>query len=670
LAQGFAVRVVLGAESATYQPHTMHFLILALTVTGLKVSVSPVQKVVELLDGLKAKVAGDLSAEEKMMTEYSTWCDEESNEKEDAITSGKRTINDLAASIQSADARISELSTEVEDLAGRISTAEKELASATSIREDENAAFMSTEGELTGTVDTLSRAAVVLGRGQTFLQSDKSKDEFAKLTAGLQAIVQASWVNTAQKSVVQSLLQSQSGDGDEDLDLQPQASVAAFTSQGGGILDTLKDMKEKAESSLSSARKTEMEQQHAYAMLKQSLETELATMKKRMSEASTEKSETEEAKNAAAEKKAATEKTVAADTKYLEELKQSCAAKASEWEERQKTAAEEMATIEKAKAILTEGVKAFLQVGVKTHTKHEDARRQQAVDVLRKLARSSHVYALSQLAAAATSDTFGKVKGLIEAMIDRLTKEAAQEADAKAFCDTENSKSKAKQADLMAKLDKHAVRIEKATAGIDELKVKTKQLQEEIAKMDATQAEATALRNEEHEAYLKASSDYKESATAVANAMQVLQDYYASGSFVQTSQAPEFGGAKTDVAGTIVEMLEVAESDFSRLLAESEAEETAAKAAFDKLVQDNAVARAASTTEVKGNEDEVKQLQTALLNYKDDHATTGKELDSVLKYLDELKPQCETKVMSYAERKAKREQEIEGLKEALNILEG
>ena len=41
VALGFAVRVVLGAESATYQPHTMHFLILALTVTGLKVSVSP-----------------------------------------------------------------------------------------------------------------------------------------------------------------------------------------------------------------------------------------------------------------------------------------------------------------------------------------------------------------------------------------------------------------------------------------------------------------------------------------------------------------------------------------------------------------------------------------------------------------------------------------------------
>ena len=41
---------------------------------------------------------------------------------------------------------------EVEELAGRISTSEKDLAAATGIRENENAAFMKTEAELTGTV--------------------------------------------------------------------------------------------------------------------------------------------------------------------------------------------------------------------------------------------------------------------------------------------------------------------------------------------------------------------------------------------------------------------------------------------------------------------------------------------------------------------------------------
>merc|ERR1719263_316111 len=99
-------------------------------------------------------------------------------------------------------------------------------------------------------------------------------------------------------------------------------------------------------------------------------------------------------------------------------------------------------------------------------------------------------------------------------------------------------------------------------------------------------------------------------------------------------------------------MLEVAESDFTELLAEADAEERSAASAYAKLTQ---VAKAAATTDAKGKEGEVKQLETSLLNYKEDADTTNKELDAVLAYLDKLKPQCESKVMSYAERKAKRE---------------
>ena len=142
-------------------------------------------------------------------------------------------------------------------------------------------------------------------------------------------------------------------------------------------------------------------------------------------------------------------------------------------------------------------------------------------------------------------------------MITRLEEEAAEEADAKAFCDKETSESKAKQAELTAKSDKSQVRIEKATATIAELKQKIKTTQEQMAEMDAAQAEATSLRTKEHEEYLKASKDYKDSAEAVANAIAVLQDYYSSGSFVQAKQAPELGGAKTDIASTIMSMLEV-----------------------------------------------------------------------------------------------------------------
>merc|ERR1719174_504834 len=408
-----------------------------------------------------------------MMNEYTKWCDEEENDKEDAITSNKRTIGDLNAVIADSNARIAELSTEVEELAGKISAAEADLNEATGIRDKEHGDFSGTEKELTETIDTLGRATAVLSRGQfSFLQRGGAKD-LSKLTASLEKIIEASWVNSRQKKVVQSLIQSSAEEDDEDLSLQPQATAAAFTSQGGGILDSLKDMSEKAESTLSDARAEEMKAEHAYAMLKQSLEMELKTMNKRMAAATAEKAGTEKAMQDASEQLSATQKTLDSDTSYLEELRMSCSNKAAEWAQRQKDAAEELGAIAKAKEVLSEGVKVFLQVSAKTLVRDnvDSVKRNQVVAVIQKIAKKSHAYSFSQLVTAARSDTFGKVKGLIESMIDRLEKEAAEEADAKAFCDKEIGESRAKQADLSAKLDMHGVRIEKATASIAELKV-------------------------------------------------------------------------------------------------------------------------------------------------------------------------------------------------------
>merc|ERR1719337_605586 len=173
-----------------------------------------------------------------------------------------------------------------------------------------------------------------------------------KLTMGLGKIIEANWVNQKDKAAVQALLQSRSGDADEDLSLQPQAKVSGYQSQGSGILDTISDMKDKAESTLSDARKAEMEAAHEYEMLKQSLETQISTMKKRMSEATTQKSGLEDAKASAEEELASTKKTLADDEKYLEDLKQSCSMKAQEWATRQKDAAGELAAIAKAKEVL------------------------------------------------------------------------------------------------------------------------------------------------------------------------------------------------------------------------------------------------------------------------------------------------------------------------------
>merc|ERR1719248_313755 len=102
-------------------------VLLATLCVSAAVRVSPVQKVIELLDECKAKVASDLAAEAEAMEEYSTFCDDELKEKGYAIQTAEREILDLSATIESSKATIMEKEDEVSSLGTVIAGKEKEL---------------------------------------------------------------------------------------------------------------------------------------------------------------------------------------------------------------------------------------------------------------------------------------------------------------------------------------------------------------------------------------------------------------------------------------------------------------------------------------------------------------------------------------------------------------
>jgi len=284
-------------------------------------------------------------------------------------------------------------------------------------------------------------------------------------------------------------------------------------------------------------------------------------------------------------------------------------------------------------------------------------------------------FAMMELASAAGSDPFAKVKGLVSDMIAKLMDEAAQEADHKAFCDTELTKSRKAKDEKSRSMDQYRTRIDEAATTQAELKNHVSELQGEVAEIDQSQSAATQLRAEEHSTFLQASKDYKNSAEAVEKAMAVLSEYYGKSSFVQVKakhgKQPSFG-SKTggDTASTILGILEVSAEDFTKLLAETEAEEAEAQTTYEKLTDDNKVSKASKLAEIRGKQSEIKSLSVALSHHNEDYKGVEKEYGAVMDYLDKLKPECETKVMSYAEKKARREAEIEGLKEALGIIEG
>merc|ERR1719335_474526 len=291
---------------------------------------------------------------------------------------------------------------------------------------------------------------------------------------------------------------------------------------------------------------------------------------------------------------------------------------------------------------------------------------------LKDLSKTYKSYALMEMVSAARSDPFEKVRGLIESMIEKLVSEANEEATQKAFCDEETAKSKKAQSEKSMTSDKLSSRIDKAATTKAGLEQSVKDLQAEIAALDKGNSEATKLRTEEHATYQQSSKDFKEAAEAVQSAIGVLKAYY-EGALIQTAsgheKAPDFGGAKSDAASSIISILEMSEENFTKMYMKIETEETEATADYEKLMQENKVSKAAKEAEVKASLSEIKSLDVALKNSQEDLGMTTKELDAVMVYLEKLRPQCETKVMTYAEKKARREAEIEGLKEALSILD-
>jgi len=276
------------------------------------------------------------------------------------------------------------------------------------------------------------------------------------------------------------------------------------------------------------------------------------------------------------------------------------------------------------------------------------------------------------------ADPFVKVKTLISDMIARLVKEGGEEAEHKAYCDKEMAETKQKMGELKYDLEKLGSKIDKASAASANLKDEVATLSRELSQMAIQQAEADTVRQEEHEVYAQAKADLEQGLEGVRLAMKVLRDYYASDSDAAAAAAamfqqpakPESHTASSGVGTTIVGMLEVVESDFSKAAASNEIEEQSAATAYEKLSMENRVSKAMKEQDVKYKTKEAAALDKSVTEFTSDRDTAQSELDAVLEYSANIRGMCEVKPESYEERVARREQEIAGLKEALSILEG
>merc|ERR1719310_2061181 len=190
---------------------------------------------------------------------------------------------------------------------------------------------------------------------------------------------------------------------------------------------------------------------------------------------------------------------------------------------------------------------------------------------------------------------------MIKDLIVRLMEEANEEAEHKGWCDTELSTNEQTRKEKTEAVETLHAEIDELEASIAKLTEDISELTTAIADLTAAMAKATELRQEEKATNEATIKDAQEAQTAVAQALTVLKEFYAKAAeatalLQQQPEAPAifdspYKGMQSENGG-VIGMLEVIESDFARLEADTSAAEAESQKAYDEFMTTSKVTKA------------------------------------------------------------------------------
>lgn len=648
--------------------------------------VTPIGKVIELLAKLESQVVKDGEEADKAHAEYQDWCKFGKKDLEYQKKTSTGEIEELTATIEKSKSDVVSETTRIEELASAIAQGEADLKAATTIRANESAEFVAAEKELVDVIDTLDRAINMLERKlrtSALVQRPVDTRNTASLLKALSSVIEAAALPQRDGQKLMALAQSHADDGDgSDEDLMGAPAAKVYESHQSNIVEVLEDMRAKAEAQLDEVRKQESGALHSYELTAQSLRDQAAADTKEMGQAKAAKATASETGATAKGDLQVADKTLDTTEKDLEEMTKGCRTAEADYEASTKSRAEELAAVRKAKEIIAESTKAaeYTAYGlVQLRQEHETSRFSlstradlvnfEVVNMLRQLAKkagsatltqlSSRVAAVIHLAAQSGEDPFAKVKTLITEIIEKLEKEAGEAAKHKEWCDKEYADTGAKKDDLSATIESLSTKIDKKSSSSMTLKDEVKETQAALANLMKAQVEADQVRRDQNEIFVQNKADLEQGLTGVRQAVKVLREYYSS-------DADAHG--KSEAGGSIIGLLEVVESDLSRGLAEAETTEDTAQAEYQRVSMDNKLTKKTYESDVKYKTREATGLDKAVAEHKSDRESNQAELDALLEYTKSVRASCEVKPETYDDRKGRRDAEIAGLKEALEVL--
>jgi len=649
----------------------------------------PIVRVIELVKKLKAEAIAEGKEEAVAYGKFEYWCTTSIDTLKDAIADENERIAEYEDKLAGLKKQKESLENEIDELSDQIGANEASQKKANDIRKEEARLYSDANRDLEKTIAAVEGCIKALSGAE-------GKTEGKLFLAQHLALISTK-VEETERQVLEEFAQRPDQLAEGDL----AAHTDKYDFKSENVIELLKELKHKFEDDKLAGTKAETAAINAHELQIEALENAHDAASKSKREKTTDLGQTKD--DIADNKKQldSTESDKKDDSKSLDDTQKSCRVKKHEWETRSNTRKNEVEAMDQAVKILSKssGVRteapgnpippaspAFLQID-----NNNSDPKMKAVALLKEAAQDAHSRALERLAvevAAHLNGPFDQVNNMIQKMIFRLMDEQKQEDEHKLWCDQELKKTNEMIDHKDNKIEELHAEIKVQNGKIAKLKEEIVDANTMISDIDTFVKEATEIRNTGKKENNLAIKDSEQAQKSLADAIAVLEAFYKESGSIQKEpweflQKPvnlpknpaTWGSEYTEVAdpkkqpGGIISVLEAVAQDFSKMEADTRAQEAQDQAEFEQSMKDNAITKAERTQEVKMKTAEEARRADKVASLSSTKKDTEGELEKTEQYMKDLQPACVNGDSSYDDRKAARAKEVAALKKAQVTLE-
>jgi len=423
-----------------------------------------------------------------------------------------------------------------------------------------------------------------------------------------------------------------------------------------------------------------------------------------------------------------TEAALLEDKQFLADMDKNCATKSVEWDATCKTRSEELVALAETIKVLNDddALELFKKTlpgasaGFVQMTSSIAALRQRALKLLEAAPKVSNVRNLDFIALALRGKKIGfeKVIGMIDEMVALLKREQSEDDAKKQYCGNQlDSLDDTKKA-LERSISDSATVIEGAEETIATMAAEIKALQDGIAALDKSVAEATAQRREENADFKELQASDSAAKEVLGFAKNRLNKFYnpnlytappkrqlsredtivnnmggeleatpAPGGIAGTGigliqisrhedappPPPETAGAyqtKSHESNGVISMIDLLIKDLDKELAESATTEKDSQAEYESTMIDAANKRASDSKMLTNKIAAKADAAANHLAHQEEHASKSAELAATAKVISNLHGECDWLLQYSDARTEARNGEIDSLVKAKAVLSG